>query len=530
MAIEVVPLTEADIPGAIEVIQQAFAEDPYFEWVFDAPNFNKQRNHDSLAARCLWGINNALFHVAKETDARVNGEVVDPTDQNSANTGSSRIVGVSCWLPPHASSEPESWYSWYQGWVLFFRQFMNNLVHWGRGGLISRRYWIWKERQAEAQSAIWDDPKGYYFCNIVAVKPDAQGGGIGRKLFEKVTEQADREGVKSYLESSRNEPNVPIYEKMGFEMKRVMECRDGDDACMVESKGLALVLLVGPYYRLPETIMTQPNQQLSNLHFRSDASQSNSLSSAGKVGLILGLIAGVTLIVLLVIYIVLRLKRGPVITLSSFLPHPSRKAASLRNLPSDDIERGLRSRATDRSASRATTTRTTRTTRTTEKDTTGGRGSGGGRRQTSSPAHSHSQSHRKVAPGYHQQHHHHLSSLDKELGLKKKSAGGGGSSDRGWMNVMTRDFHADPHGPTPTNPLNTSRDLNHNVTVTMPVSAYALPHERMRDPVRVPPRPVIASPGVPPSPAFSRLTTSTASSAALPSARFMPGMRKSEEA
>lgn len=35
MAIEVVPLTEADIPGAIEVIQQAFADDPYFKWAFD---------------------------------------------------------------------------------------------------------------------------------------------------------------------------------------------------------------------------------------------------------------------------------------------------------------------------------------------------------------------------------------------------------------------------------------------------------------------------------------------------------------
>lgn len=36
MAIEVVPLTEADIPGAIEVIQRAFADDPYFKWVFDS--------------------------------------------------------------------------------------------------------------------------------------------------------------------------------------------------------------------------------------------------------------------------------------------------------------------------------------------------------------------------------------------------------------------------------------------------------------------------------------------------------------
>lgn len=36
MTIEVVSLTEADIPGANQVIQQAFADDPYFKWVFDA--------------------------------------------------------------------------------------------------------------------------------------------------------------------------------------------------------------------------------------------------------------------------------------------------------------------------------------------------------------------------------------------------------------------------------------------------------------------------------------------------------------
>ncbi|KAB8200238.1 acyl-CoA N-acyltransferase [Aspergillus parasiticus] len=246
MAVEVVPLTEADIPEAIEVIQQAFAEDPYFQWVFDpskkqsltnsgpstrsrsttdrrdgqampGTQFNKQRNYDSLAARCLWGINNALFHVAKET-----GE-----------NGVDRVVGVSCWLPPHAASEPESWYSWCQGWVLSWRQMLNNVWHLGRGGLRTNRYWIWKERQQEAQSAIWDDPRGYYFCNIVAVSPKAQGGGIGRKLFKAVTDIADREGVKCYLESSRNVPNVQIYEKMGFRMKKEMECRDGEDVCML---------------------------------------------------------------------------------------------------------------------------------------------------------------------------------------------------------------------------------------------------------------------------------------------------------
>lgn len=52
-------------------------------------------------------------------------------------------------------------------------------------------------------------------------------------LFESVTKIADEEGVKCYLESSKNVPNVQIYERMGFEMSRTMECRDGGDVCMV---------------------------------------------------------------------------------------------------------------------------------------------------------------------------------------------------------------------------------------------------------------------------------------------------------
>jgi GNAT superfamily N-acetyltransferase len=104
----------------------------------------------------------------------------------------------------------------------------------GHGGLITKRYWIWKARQSEAQTELWTDKeRGYYFCNIVTVRPDAQGKGIGRKLFEVVTDRADHEGVKCYLESSKNEPNVQIYEKMGFRMVKTLECVDKGDVCQV---------------------------------------------------------------------------------------------------------------------------------------------------------------------------------------------------------------------------------------------------------------------------------------------------------
>jgi GNAT superfamily N-acetyltransferase len=97
----------------------------------------------------------------------------------------------------------------------------------GRGGLSTKRYWIWKARQAEAQSELWTDPKGYYFCNIVTVLPECQGQGVGRALMEEVLDMADKEGRMCYLESSRSEPNIAIYEKFGFRLAREMECRDG---------------------------------------------------------------------------------------------------------------------------------------------------------------------------------------------------------------------------------------------------------------------------------------------------------------
>jgi GNAT superfamily N-acetyltransferase len=135
------------------------------------------------------------------------------------------------WLPPHPAAEPESWSTFLSSYLLWFKQGLLILRHGGRGGLIHRRYMIWKRSQAEAQRGIWTDPSGYYFCNIVVVDPEVQGKRVGRRLMEIITDKADKEGRKCYLESSRKIPNVEIYERMGFEVTRMMVCEDGGEKC-----------------------------------------------------------------------------------------------------------------------------------------------------------------------------------------------------------------------------------------------------------------------------------------------------------
>jgi hypothetical protein len=43
MPIQVTRMTEADIDGAIDTIQQAFAEDPYNQWIY--PDRSKVRSN-----------------------------------------------------------------------------------------------------------------------------------------------------------------------------------------------------------------------------------------------------------------------------------------------------------------------------------------------------------------------------------------------------------------------------------------------------------------------------------------------------
>ena len=132
-------------------------------------------------------------------------------------------------MAPTNPFAPQTWSDWIGDWQLWFQQVRMNVIY-RRAGLNLARYQIWKAAQAKAQAELWTNEAGYYFCNIVTVLPEAQGQGIGKELFGVVMRQADVEGKECYLESSRAEPNMAIYRKMGFGLVKEMTCDDQGDA------------------------------------------------------------------------------------------------------------------------------------------------------------------------------------------------------------------------------------------------------------------------------------------------------------
>src|SRR5690242_4098003 len=88
MPIEVTRMTEADIDGAIDTIQQAFAEDPYNNWVYpDRSKVCEATPHNPTLHSTDW----YRFHLH---------EIASPS--HCAATGASSMASsTSLAIPPH---------------------------------------------------------------------------------------------------------------------------------------------------------------------------------------------------------------------------------------------------------------------------------------------------------------------------------------------------------------------------------------------------------------------------------------------
>jgi ribosomal protein S18 acetylase RimI-like enzyme len=167
-------MTGADVRRAAEVITDAFADDPFWTWLFPP---DKRR----LIVRS-WVRQLRVVYV--------------PKGHSYVSDG---LEGAALWAPPSG---------WQTGMLAQLRL----------APLYVRLLGPQRLRDATRGFAAIerghpDEP--HWYLSVLAVSPAAQRSGIGRSLVEPMLERADREHVATSLETFKAE-NVPYYERYGF--------------------------------------------------------------------------------------------------------------------------------------------------------------------------------------------------------------------------------------------------------------------------------------------------------------------------
>jgi GNAT superfamily N-acetyltransferase len=113
-------------------------------------------------------------------------------------------AAVACWLSPGRTT-PSTAQMLRSGMV-------GGTLRLGVGGL--RRLFRLTGRMDAAHHRAVPGPHWYLF--LLAVRPDAQGTGLGRAVLQPVLERADAEGLPCYLDT-HNPANPAFYARSGFQ-------------------------------------------------------------------------------------------------------------------------------------------------------------------------------------------------------------------------------------------------------------------------------------------------------------------------
>jgi ribosomal protein S18 acetylase RimI-like enzyme len=167
-------IENADVRRAADVITDAFATDPFWEWLF--ADVARERIARS------WVRQLRIVYAPK-------GHAYISDD----------LAGVALWAPPDA-------YRMSALQQLRLAPTYLRLLGPRRLGDANRGF-------AAIERGHPDEP--HWYLSVLAVSPSRQRTGIGRTLVEPMLERADRDGVVAFLETFKPE-NVPYYERFGF--------------------------------------------------------------------------------------------------------------------------------------------------------------------------------------------------------------------------------------------------------------------------------------------------------------------------
>ena len=167
--------TPADISVLGQTLGQAFAQDPFLNWLIQQPD--KERRFS------------AIFELYLRSAIRQCQQTYTTENQTAC----------SIWIPPgkkHFSAVSDIFLVLKLIPLIGVRRIASRLIG-----------------NSVMESHHPSEP--HYYLLAVGVKPGNQGQGLGRSVIEPVLEKCDRERMPAYLETS-NEQVIRLYEKFGF--------------------------------------------------------------------------------------------------------------------------------------------------------------------------------------------------------------------------------------------------------------------------------------------------------------------------
>ncbi|WP_327151415.1 GNAT family N-acetyltransferase [Nocardia sp. NBC_01329] len=178
---DVRPARRAEIGSLARTLAAAFQDDPVMEWLWPDPG----RRASGLPR---------LFATQTRHQHLANGGVDIALDSSGA------IGGVALWDAP-GRWKPSVWRE---------LRMLPQLARAFGGRLRAGKELV------ELMTAVHPDEPHWYLATI-GTDPDRRGHGLGQALLQSRLEQCDRDGIPSYLESSK-QANIAYYERFGFEV------------------------------------------------------------------------------------------------------------------------------------------------------------------------------------------------------------------------------------------------------------------------------------------------------------------------
>jgi GNAT superfamily N-acetyltransferase len=162
-----------------EILADAFAEDPVFQWLID-PNV---RNRDQRMLTFFTSMSRTYLRQKKPCYIAGDGSA------------------AAMWAAPGK-------------WALPMSEMALEAAP--QTAAFGRRLQRALRTQLQIEALHPGSPKHWYLAYLGS-RQDKQGQGLGSQLLREVLSKADADGVPAYLESS-NERNVPLYERHGFKV------------------------------------------------------------------------------------------------------------------------------------------------------------------------------------------------------------------------------------------------------------------------------------------------------------------------